>query len=119
MIQALQKITQSIRDNINAASPHLLFSATAWKQRLVFWAGAILIGMLIVLLINLSEWSGAMSGKVYNHSVWFSFLLAPIGLALTAWIAYRFFPGSEGSGIPQVKTALEILVFSSHRLGWL
>ncbi len=108
IIQSLQKITQSIHDNINTASPHLLFSATIWKQRLVFWAGAVLIGIVIVLLINLSEWSGSISRNIYNHSVWFSFLLAPIGLALTAWITYRFFPGSENSGIPQVKTALEI-----------
>ena len=108
MIQALQKITQSIRDNISAASRQMLFSATAWKQRLVFWAGAILIGMLIVLLIHLSEWSGSISGKIYRHSVWFSFFLAPFGMAFTAWMTYRFFPGSEGSGIPQVKTALEI-----------
>ena len=98
IIQSLQKITQSIRDNINTASPRLLFSATIWKQRLVFWAGAVLIGMVIVLLINLSEWSGSISRNIYNHSIWFSFFLAPIGLALTVWMTYRFFPGSEGIG---------------------
>ncbi len=108
MIQSLLKITQSIRDKFNTASSHPLFSPTTWRQRLVFWAGAILIGMVIVLLINLSEWSGSISRKIYHHSIWFSFILAPLGLALTTWITYRFFPGSENSGIPQVKAALEI-----------
>ena len=83
-------------------------SITAWKQRLAFWAGAILIGLVIVLMTRLSEWAGNVYRNFSEQCPWFSFVIAPLGLGLTAWLTFRFFPGSERSGIPQVKTALEI-----------
>ncbi len=85
-----------------------LFSITAWKQRLVFWVGAILVGLLIVAMVVLSEWAGDTYRLMSLHYPWSNFIIAPIGLSFTAWITFRFFPGSERSGIPQVKTALEI-----------
>jgi len=84
------------------------FSLTAWRQRLVFWVGAILVGLLIVAMTLLSEWAGQTYRHLSLQFPWFNFAIAPIGLCITAWITSRFFPGSEGSGIPQVKTALEI-----------
>jgi len=85
-----------------------LLSMTAWKQRLVFWIGAIFVGLLIVGMILLSEWAGETYRELSKLHPWANFVIAPFGLSLTAWITYRFFPGSERSGIPQVKTALEI-----------
>jgi H+/Cl- antiporter ClcA len=84
------------------------FSLTAWRQRLVFWIGAILVGLLIVAMTLLSEWAGLTYRQISLQFPWFNFVIAPIGLCFTAWLTIRFFPGSEGSGIPQVKTALEI-----------
>jgi len=83
-------------------------SLTAWKQRLVFWIGAILLGLLIVAMTLLSEWASNTYRSISMQYFWFNFVIAPLGLGLTAWITFRFFPGSERSGIPQVKTALEI-----------
>lgn len=83
-------------------------SVTAWKQRLVFWLGAVVVGVLIVAMTLLSEWAGATYRDTYARFPWLNFIIAPLGLAFTAWLTHRFFPGSEGSGIPQVKTALEI-----------
>ena len=83
-------------------------SLSSWKHRLVFWLGAILIGLLITTMTLLSEWASAFYRSVSLAYPWFNFVIAPFGLAFTAWITFRFFPGSEGSGIPQVKTALEI-----------
>lgn len=94
-----------------------LFSMTAWKQRLVFWAGAILVGALIVSLTLLSEWASNTFRSVYQNNIWIGFLAPPFGLALTAWLTVRFFPGAEGSGIPQVKTALEITGTLAERSG--
>ncbi|HIF54603.1 MAG TPA: chloride channel protein [Methylococcaceae bacterium] len=91
-------------------SEHLasLFCFTAWKQRLVFWLGAIFVGLLIVAMTLLSEWAGETYRAISMQYPWFNFIIAPFGLSLTAWITFRFFPGCERSGIPQVKTALEI-----------
>ena len=85
-----------------------LFSLTEWKQRLVFWVGAIFVGLLIVAMTLLSEWAGETYRTLSKEYFWFNFIIAPIGLSVTAWLTFRFFPGSERSGIPQVKTALEI-----------
>ena len=85
-----------------------LFSLTAWKHRLVFWGGAIFVGLLIVAMTLLSEWAGETYRSISQQYPWFNFIIAPIGLSFTAWLTFRFFPGSERSGIPQVKTALEI-----------
>ncbi len=85
-----------------------LFSLIAWKHRLVFWLGAIFVGLLIVAMTLLSEWAGETYRQISKEYFWFNFIIAPVGLSFTAWITFRFFPGSERSGIPQVKTALEI-----------
>ena len=87
---------------------HSFFSIIAWKQRLVFWLGAIFLGVLIVTMTVLSEWAGYTYRELSLRYPWSNFIIAPIGLGFTAWLTFRFFPGSERSGIPQVKTALEI-----------
>lgn len=84
------------------------FSLTAWKQRVVFWLGAVFLGVLIVIMTLLSEWAGLTYRDLSLRYPWANFIIAPFGLAFTAWLTFRFFPGSERSGIPQVKTALEI-----------
>ncbi len=85
-----------------------LLSFSAWKQRLVFWLGAVFVGLLIVAMTLLSEWAADTYRILSQQFFWFNFIVAPLGLSLTAWLTFRFFPGSERSGIPQVKTALEI-----------
>lgn len=92
-----------------------LFSITAWKQRLAFWLGAILVGALIVSLTLLSEWAGGVFRDWFNRYPSIFLVVPPLGLALTAWLTYRFFPGAEGSGVPQVKTALEMTGDLSNR----
>ncbi|MFA5984304.1 MAG: chloride channel protein [Methylococcaceae bacterium] len=96
--------------------PRSLFTHPTWLHRLVFWLGAITVGLVIVAMTLFSEWAG----DVYRHFSWqypwFDFIVPPLGLCFTAWLTLRFFPGSERSGIPQVKTALEIGNTSEHRL---
>jgi len=85
----------------------LLLSYIAWKQRLVFWLGAIMVGLVIVMMTMLSEWAAQTYRVLALQYPWFHFVIPPVGLGFTAWLTFRFFPGSERSGIPQVKTALE------------
>lgn len=87
-------------------SPWLSF--IAWKQRLVFWLGAIFVGLVIVAMTLLSEWAAQTYRILAQNYPWFRFVVPPLGMGITAWITFRFFPGSERSGVPQVKTALEI-----------
>ncbi len=82
-------------------------SLANWKYRLVFWCGAIFIGILISGMTLLSEQAAAFYRTLSLQYPWFNFIIAPLGLAFTSWLTVRFFAGSQGSGIPQVKIALE------------
>jgi H+/Cl- antiporter ClcA len=84
------------------ASPRL------WRPRLVFWAGALAIGLVSVLFAKLADvaqhaFKALTAGPGAAH--WLPVLLTPIGIVLCAYVAYAFFPGSQGSGIPQAIAA--------------
>jgi len=85
------------------------FSYIVWKQRLVFWIGAIIVGLVIVMMTSLSEWAAQTYRSLSLQYPWFDFVMPPVGMGFSAWLTFRFFPGSERSGIPQVKMALDII----------
>lgn len=66
-----------------------------------------MVGLVIVMMTLLSEWAAQTYRTLSLNYPWFHFIIPPVGLGFTAWITFRFFPGCERSGIPQVKTALE------------
>ncbi|GLU28340.1 chloride channel protein [Brucella sp. NBRC 12950] len=85
-------------------------SPRLWKPRLVFWCGAIAIGLISVGFAHAADiaqgWFQTLTGN--NQNGWRSLLplaITPIGFMLCSWIALRFFPGSGGSGIPQAIAA--------------
>lgn len=84
-----------------------LLSRFVWRINLVFWSGAILVGILAALFAILSE--HAERGFLYaiQFSPYFSFALPPLGLLLISWLTRTFFKGSEGSGIPQTILTLQ------------
>jgi H+/Cl- antiporter ClcA len=90
-------------------------SLSAVTQRLTFWSGAIIVGFVIVSMTLLSEWAAQTYRILSVQNFWFNIAIPPIGLGLTAWITFRIFPGSERSGIPQVKTALETSITLNER----
>jgi H+/Cl- antiporter ClcA len=87
-------------------------SFDVWKPRLVFWTGALAIGIVSVgfaWLADRARKTFAM-GLVFAHSASFlPLVLTPSGFALSAWLAMRFFPNSGGSGIPQAIAARHLL----------
>ncbi len=83
-------------------------SAVGWKQRLVFWSGAVLVGLFISALTLLSEKAVAQVRGFAQQYPRALFLLCPLGLAITVWLTERWFSGARGSGVPQVKAALAI-----------
>ncbi|MBC8379713.1 MAG: chloride channel protein [Planctomycetes bacterium] len=59
------------------------------------------------MMTLLSEWAAETYRILSVQFPWFHFVIPPVGMGFTAWLTFRFFPGSERSGIPQVKAALE------------
>lgn len=94
------------------------FSALRWRIRLTLWLSAICAGLAVVLFAKLAELALAFFfGTVAVHG-WLPFLVAPaIGMGVV-WLTNRHFPGSQGSGIPQVIAATR-LAANGHGVGHL
>ncbi len=85
-----------------------LFSLKAWKVRLVFWAGAFLVGAVCALFAIMSEQADHLFRQGASAYPWLPLAITPLGLVVIAWLTRNLFPGSQGSGIPQAIAALEM-----------
>lgn len=84
---------------------HLL-SVDVWKSRLVFWAGAGMVGLVAAFFAEVAVYANELFRHVLSVSPYLALLITPGGLVLVAWLTVRYFPGSQGSGIPQAISAL-------------
>lgn len=85
---------------------HNLASTEAWRDRILIWGAAASAGFIVVCFTWLTDRAISTFLSIRQHSLWWPFLLAPAGGMLVVWLTRRFAPGSAGSGIPQVMSAL-------------
>ena len=78
-----------------------------WKRRLVFWSGAISVGLAAILFAVACEWANGVFHKLLVISPYLPLLVTPLGLVLIVYVTRKYFPGSQGSGIPQVIASLD------------
>ena len=86
----------------------LVSSPRLWRSRLVFWAGALATGLVSVLFAVLADRAqGLFHGLTMGGGwhLWLPLVLTPAGMVACAVLADRYFPGSQGSGIPQAIAA--------------
>ena len=88
-------------------SRHRLFKPTIWKTRLIFWGGAVLVGVVAAIFALLGDKGDHFYRDLYSENPWLSFVVTPVGLMLIVWLTRKFFAGAEGSGIPQTLIAIE------------
>jgi len=84
---------------------HLYLSLTLWRRRLVFWIGAIAVGAISVLYALAADRAQSWFTGTFTGHRWWTLAVTPAGFMLSAWLCRRFFPGAQGSGIPQVIAA--------------
>jgi H+/Cl- antiporter ClcA len=84
---------------------HLYLSRRLWRRRLVFWAGAIAVGVISVGFAALADRVQTAFVDAFAGRAWATLLVTPLGFVLSAWLCRRFFPGAQGSGIPQAMAA--------------
>ncbi|MDT8452478.1 MAG: chloride channel protein [Gammaproteobacteria bacterium] len=84
-----------------------LFNRTAWRTRLIFWLGAVLVGVMAAAFALLGEFADHTFREYIAATPWLPFVVTPLGFVLISWLTRRFFAGAEGSGIPQTLVAIE------------
>jgi len=89
-------------------SGKILLSPDGWKIRILLWSGAILVGLVASGFALSTEYASDWFQKLIEISPYTPFVVCPLGLILVSWLTRKFFPGSQGSGIPQSIAALQI-----------
>ncbi|MCP3711276.1 chloride channel protein, partial [Paraburkholderia sp. CNPSo 3274] len=84
----------------------ILRSRRRWLYFGVFWLGAIATGLVAVMYARLIDFGYALFVQMTAHYRWLPLLVTPAIAAFSVWATRRWFPGSEGSGIPQVIATL-------------
>lgn len=92
-------------DLSRAYVPAQWVSRRIWRRRLVFWLGALSIGIISVLFAEAANWSQATFAAAAARLWWLPLLVTPLGFLACAYLARAVFPGSQGSGIPQAMAA--------------
>src|ERR1700709_360910 len=77
-----------------------------WLHYGVFWLGAIVTGLLAVLYAQLIDIGYNTFLRYATRYWWLPLFVTPAIGARGVCLTRRFFPGAEGSGIPQVIASL-------------
>lgn len=89
--------------------PHLtarlLLSRRTWRRRVVFWLGALLVGLISVVFAEAANWCQSAFSFAIGKAPWLPVIATPAGFVVSAWLAKTLFKGSQGSGIPQAMAA--------------
>ncbi len=65
------------------------------------WASACAVGVAAVVFAKIADGSQWALRRLIGMVFWAPWIIAPLGFYVIAWLTRRFFPGAEGSGIPQ------------------
>ena len=80
-------------------------SLRRWRGRFLLVGAALLAGLIAILFAIGAELAIATHASVMSGSPWLTLIVAPLGFAAMTWIARKFFPATQGSGIPQAIAA--------------
>jgi len=86
---------------------HQYFQFKKWKTRFIFWGGAIIVGLVASLFALAADFADHSFHAIYDRWPVIAFFMTPVGLVVTVYLTRKFFPGSEGSGIPQTIISIE------------
>ncbi len=80
-------------------------TAARWQRRAIFLAGGIAVGAAAVVLALLADGAQDLFARLLAVSRYAALLVTPLGFMLSVFLTNRFFPNSQGSGIPQAIAA--------------
>lgn len=109
---------KAFRTGMMRRSSALMTSPRLWKSRLVFWAGALATGVISAAFAILADHAHGLFSAVTSGGgwhLWLPLLITPAGMVFCALVADQYFPGSQGSGIPQAIAARHLRDDSERR----
>jgi H+/Cl- antiporter ClcA len=83
-------------------------TSARWRQRATFVLGGLAVGAAAVVLALLANEAQLAFVTLLAKWHYAAFVVTPIGFALTVFFTNRFFPNSQGSGIPQAIAARQL-----------
>ncbi len=80
-----------------------------WRMRLTLWLAAASAAGIVVVFEKSTTMALELFFHIYTCQWWLPFVLTPSLGMLCVWLTNRYFPGSQGSGIPQVIAATRLV----------
>ncbi|MES2534167.1 MAG: chloride channel protein, partial [Pseudomonadota bacterium] len=84
-----------------------LSSWRLWLDRAIVLGYAIAAGLFVVGFTMAAEWAFGWFERLHHAQPWAVLIWTPALTAGIVWATRRWFPGAGGSGIPQIKAALD------------
>jgi len=82
------------------------FKPQTWRTNMVFWGGAVLVGLVAAIFAMLADWGDHVFRSIVAYNEYLPLIVTPAGFILTVYLTRKVFSGAEGSGIPQALIAL-------------
>lgn len=79
-----------------------------WQRRIIFVAGGLVVGLAAIGLAVASDWVQALFHHLLALYPLAGLLVTPLGFGLAIYLTNRYFPNTQGSGIPQAIAAREL-----------
>ncbi|MHB1218485.1 MAG: chloride channel protein [Alphaproteobacteria bacterium] len=76
-----------------------------WRRRVVFLLGGTVTALVAIAFTVLADYAHTANHLIRNAWPYAPLILCPAGFGLIVFLANRYFPNSQGSGIPQVIAA--------------
>ncbi|HEY4291944.1 chloride channel protein [Luteibacter sp.] len=87
---------------------HTWLSPTEWRRRILFWTGAVLVGVAAVFFAKAADFAFDLFRSVTSHGWWVPLLITPATFALLCWLTQGAMKATRGSGIPQAMASLDV-----------
>jgi H+/Cl- antiporter ClcA len=87
---------------------HDWISPMQWRRRILFWTGAVLVGLAAIVFAKASTYAYEVFHRIVVHNHWWPLLLTPVTFGLLAWLTKGAMKATRGSGIPEAIAAQQV-----------
>ena len=78
------------------------------RRKIIFCIAGVSVGIICVFFAYICDAFDKGFQDIIVNNVYFSLVITPIGFMIIVYIMHNYFKGTEGSGIPQIVTALKL-----------